>query len=284
MTGRAGIVWLASYPKSGNTWFRLLLANLSAGDRPADINYLNEQGGLAASRVDFEAETLLESGLLGHDEIDALRPGVYRRIAAGLDRQRWIKAHEAFSYVAGGEPLFGREALCAIYLVRDPRDVAVSLAHHLGAPIDVAVRLLNSPRGGFAQPDGLLAPQLRQKLGTWSDNVTSWLDQTIVPAHLVRYEDLCADPAAQFARALRFAGLGASDEAVLRAVRHADFTELQRQEIEKGFNERQSPDAPFFRSGRPGEWRDRLSAAQVRAIEMNHAEVMRRIGYALESA
>ncbi len=73
-------IWLASYPKSGNTWLRLLLANLSA-TRPADINGLSEQAGIASARGPFDRLLLIDSGLLTHDEIDCLRPRVYEEMA-----------------------------------------------------------------------------------------------------------------------------------------------------------------------------------------------------------
>ena len=61
MTAPAGIIWLASFPKSGNTWFRIFLANLAAGeDESADINNLDERGGIASSRHHLEAATLLD--------------------------------------------------------------------------------------------------------------------------------------------------------------------------------------------------------------------------------
>ena len=77
-------VWLASYPKSGNTWFRLLVANLSADDgKPVDINDLPERGGIASARAPFDHLLLIDSGLLTHDEADSLRPRVYEELARG---------------------------------------------------------------------------------------------------------------------------------------------------------------------------------------------------------
>src|SRR4051794_17975654 len=121
MRGPGGIVWLASFPKSGNTWFRIFLANLAAGEPgPADINRFAERGGIASSRHEFEAATMLDSGLMSHADIDCLRPRIYEAIAAEQTEQRWIKVHDAFTYTAAGEPLFGRGvARAAIYLVRD---------------------------------------------------------------------------------------------------------------------------------------------------------------------
>ncbi|MEI9996944.1 MAG: sulfotransferase domain-containing protein [Rhizomicrobium sp.] len=282
MIAPAGIVWLASFPKSGNTWFRIFLANLAAGENgPADINMLDERGGIASSRHEFEAATMLDSSLLSHDDIDGLRPRVYEHIAGEAREQRWIKVHDAYTALPDGEPMLGRSARAAIYLVRDPRDVAVSLSHHNNIPIDSAIARMNDRGSAFSRKPKDLAQQLRQKLLGWSGHAASWIDQMDVPVHVVRYEALRADPMAHFSAALVFAGRPATNDAIARAIRHADFSELQRQEREKGFAERQSRSAPFFRSGRVGGWQDVLSAEQVARIEGAHAPMMYRLGYSM---
>jgi aryl sulfotransferase len=284
VTAPAGIVWLASFPKSGNTWFRIFLANLAAGENgPADINNLDEHGGIASSRHEFEASTMLDSGLLSHDDIDDLRPHVYARIASEAQEQRWIKVHDSFTARADGEPLLGRSARAAVYLVRDPRDVAISLSHHNNKTIDAAIALMNQPDAAVCGGRKGMASQLRQKLQGWSGHVTSWLDQTAIPVLAVRYEDLKADPAQFFGAAMAFAGREAGIAEIERAIRHADFAELQRQESEKGFAERESRSAPFFRAGRAGGWRDVLTPEQIARIEDAHAPVMGRLGYVLGS-
>jgi aryl sulfotransferase len=282
MAPPGGIVWLASFPKSGNTWFRIFLANLAAGDTgPTDINNLDECGGIASSRHEFEAATFLDSGLLSHDDIDCLRPRVYEAMAADAHEQRWIKVHDAYTLTPQGEPLLGcKVARAAIYLVRDPRDVAVSLSYHNSTTIDDAIALMNAANGALCCSRKGLAPQLRQKLMSWSGHVTSWLDQTDVPVHVVRYEDLKVSPVDCFGAALEFADRPATPEQIERAIRYADFAELQRQESEKGFAERMSRTAPFFRSGAAGGWRECLTAGQVDAIEGCHGAVMTRLGYA----
>lgn len=285
MSTPAKIVWLASFPKSGNTWFRILLSNLAGGDAgPSDINDLYEQGGSASNRSEFEALTMLDSALLSHDEIDCLRPRIYEAMTAEEVGQRWIKVHDAYTNTPCGEPLFGRGLPCAaVYLVRDPRDVAVSLAFHHSTSLDSAVRLVNSADGVYCDSREGQDRQLRQRLTGWSGHVTSWLDQTEVPVHVVRYEDLLAAPASQFAAALAFAAKPATAAEIERAVRYADFAELRRQENEKGFMERISRTTPFFRSGRAEGWRDMLATEQVAAIERCNGAVMTRLGYALEA-
>jgi len=284
MTEPAGIVWLASFPKSGNTWFRIFLANLAAGEKgPADINNLDERGGIASSRYEFEAVTLLDSDLMSHDDIDELRPRVYEAIAAAETVQRWVKVHDAYTLTCAGDPLFGYNVPCtAVYLVRDPRDVAGSLAYHNNTTIDNAINLMNAADGHLCGGRKGLAPQLRQKLTGWSGHVTSWLDQTDVPVHMVRYEDLIAEPVACFSAALEFARRPATTAEIERAVRFADFDELQRQEKEKGFVERMGRSMPFFRVGRIGGWRETLTVEQARMIEQHHRVVMAKLGYGLE--
>jgi hypothetical protein len=282
MSEATGIVWLASFPKSGNTWFRIFLANLAAArDEPADINDLDERGGIASCRREFEAATLLDSGLLPHADIDRLRPRIYERIAAEAKAPRWIKVHDAYT-AESGEPLLGRGAArAAIYLARDPRDVAVSLAHHNSTSIDAAIELMNQPDSALCRGRDGQPPQLRQQLLGWSGHAASWLGQTDVRVCLIRYEDMRADPRRAFAAALAFAERPASGEDIARAIRNADFAELQRQERERGFTERTSRSAPFFRAGQVGGWRGELSCDQVAALERAHAPMMKRLGYEL---
>lgn len=280
------IVWLASFPKSGNTWFRVLLANLDAGENgPVDINALGIFGPIASDRGEFEKSTLLDSALMFHDEIDSLRPRVYESFSRTFRARSWIKVHDAYTLTVSGEPILGRcAASAAVYLVRDPRDVAVSFARHMDCSIDGSIKLLSSDKLALSAARKKKGPQLRQKLLGWSAHVTSWLDQKDVPVRLVRYEDLVSAPAECFAAALDFVGQVATRADVERAVRHSDFAELQRQERERGFAEHTSRSTPFFHSGRVGGWRNHLTARQADAIVCSHGEVMARLGYELSNA
>ena len=109
-------IWLASYPKSGNTWFRMLLANLAATETPVDINRLPERSGIASAREPFDYLTLIDSGLLTHDEADDLRPRVYEALHRGeqddehdaampIQPVRFVNCHDAYSQTASGEAL-----------------------------------------------------------------------------------------------------------------------------------------------------------------------------------
>lgn len=287
------IVWLASYPKSGNTWFRMLVANLSAKDVPADINDPADRVTMASARGAFDDTLLIDSALLTHDEADCLRPRLYEELARGPENGedaeqqpvRFVKTHDAYTLTPKGEPLLAgrRGAEGAIVIVRDPRDVAPSLANHNRSSIDEAIAFMNNANAAFCSATNRQQIQLRQKLPRWSGHAASWLDQTDVPVHLVRYEEMQADPAGTLARALAFAGYEAAGDDIARAVAFADFAQLRAQEQEKGF--REAPpglpqDSGFFRRGKAGGWRDELTPEQAARIEADHAPMMRRLGYA----
>ncbi len=282
--------WLASYPKSGNTWLRMLIANLSATNGPVDINNLPERGGIASARAPFDHLTMIDSGLLTMDEIDALRPRVYEELSAGADddeydarpdRQQivFVKAHDAYTLTPRGEPLLAgaRGAAGAIVVVRDPRDVAPSLAHHNGTDIDAAIAFMGNAEAGFCIHVDRQPNQLRQRLPGWSGFMASWLEQTDIPVHLVRYEDMKFDAVRALRGVLDFAGRPATDEEIERAVAYADFRQLKSQEQDKGF--REAPRAGFFRRGETGSWRQELTPDQVMRIEADHALMMQRLGY-----
>ena len=241
-------IWLASYPKSGNTWFRMLVANLSAKDgQPADINNLPERGGIASARGPFDYLTLLDSGLLTHDEIDGLRPRVYEELASGAQDDeydkpedippvRFVKVHDAYTLTPNGEPLLAgaRGAAAAIVIVRDPRDVAPSIANHNRVDIDAAITLMNNPAGRLLRQAGAIGPTASPTGAKLERPYRELARPDRLPVHLIRYEDMQADTIGTFRRALEFAGRPATDEEITRAVGYADFAELRRQEAGQG--------------------------------------------------
>lgn len=278
------IVWLASYVKSGNTWLRLLLANLlSDSPRPVDINNIDNADYSIMNRRDIEELTLVDSSLLSPAELDALWPCTVAAIAGTARREGYHKLHEAYRRDARGVPLLGRgHARAALYVLRDPRDVAVSWAHHSGISLDRAIAELNRVDDAPAAKPRRHTPQIREVQLDWSRHVESWVDQRDVPVHVIRYEDMLADTAASLRGVVAFLGLDVAPDRVEHAVRCTEFKTLQAQERAHGFRERPpvaGKAAPFFRSGRAGAWREVLSAAQAQAIVEAHGRAMRRFGY-----
>ncbi len=280
-SGPGRIIWLASYPKSGNTWLRALLTNyITPADSPADINELAGTP-IASSRALFDDEAGVTASDLTAEEIARYRPGVYRAVSAASCGRVFMKAHDAFTVGPAG-PLFPPEATaCAVYILRNPLDVAVSLAEHLAVPIDIAVSRMCD---GFvlATSETSLAEQLDQSLLSWSDHVNSWVDQRYIPVHTVRYEDLLERSAETFAGVVRAVGLSPSPEAVARAVECSSFETLRAQERRTGFKERSKHRDAFFARGRSGGWRKALPPACVERLIDVHWQAMHRFHYIAE--
>jgi hypothetical protein len=291
------LVWIASYPKSGNTWMRVLISNLrTPGSQPSNLNRLDDNAELASSRFLFDRITLLESGLLRPCEIDALRPAVHQARAAELAREcegtpakdgalpRFSKCHDAYARLRNGTALLGgaQASSGAIVVVRDPRDVVPSLAHHSGRPIDAVIDSLNDPGAQLSRTRRGQEPQLHQRLLDWSGHVDSWLKQCDIPVHLVRYEDLTLSTPRTLLHAMQFAGWTISRAEAEAAARASSFDVLKEQEDRDGFSEGRRG-ASFFRRGTVGNWCTELTMQQVRQIEAMHGEMMTRLGYALST-
>lgn len=270
-----GIVWLASYPKSGNTWFRAFLANLlHGGEQPVDINAFETNN--FASRPGYDRVLGWETSDLTPAEIQAARMAVQEVLAR--EEGAVFKVHEAYSDSRTGTPLFSTAATrAALYFLRNPLDVAVSYSHHRGRDSDDTIMRMNNPTAIMAARKGDMDGELPQPLGTWSHHVRSWAEAP-VPVQVIRYEDMLARPLEVFTDACRFAGFSDDPARVALALERSRFEVLQRQEQARGFREA-APSRAFFRKGQAGSWREILSPAQVSAIINDHGEVMRRFGY-----
>ncbi len=276
----AGIFWLASYPKSGNTWLRAFVATLQTGE-PPDINRLGQQVGIAVHRWAFDEALGLEAVDLSVEQEANLRPRAYEIWAAEAERFRYCQAHDAYHLTPAGEPLFPAGATRgAVYVVRDPRAVAVSLSHYNGCPIETEIARMADPNATFSESEDHLHQLLVQRLQTWSSHVDSWLGAPF-PLHVVRYEDMKTAPHAAFGAIARFLELPHDPARIAFAVAAASFSRLQAQERTFDFVERPRHAAAFFREGRSDGWRRELSKEQAARIVAAHGKVMQRLGYDL---
>ena len=283
------VAWLVSYPKSGNTWLRAVLTNyLREDDAPASINALLGKG--ASVREAFDE-------FLGAESSDMTATEVERHLAQfreWLPESRWAaqhpefvgapfiaKTHDAYR-VAHGPARFPPTGV-AVYLLRNPLDVAVSYAHHSNLSIDRMIAWMNREDSSESRtPEGAFQ-RFPELLDTWSGHVSSWTEQTDIPVHVARYEDLLADPHAGFAAIVRFLGLGEDPARLRQAVERSGFERLQAQEAEFGFVDKQPTAHSFFRRGVAGSWMGALAPEQVLALVEAHGDAMARFGYLKEA-
>ena len=275
------IYWLASYPKSGNTWTRIFLTNyLKGGDQPADINHL-DGGPIASDRDLFDRWAGVEASDLSYDDIADLRPHVYRQMALHIAHPLYIKTHDACTRNSDGDLLFPADVTGAVvYIIRNPLDVAVSYSHHGGRALEQVVENMCNPNGYVYETPTRLPPQLPQRLLSWSGHVCSWVDDSGLAVEVVRYEDIQSDPEAAFARIIRTLELPLDLQKLSKAVAFSRFESVREQETVSGFKERPlRADTLFFREGRSGGWHSELSSELADKIIDAHKEIMRRFGY-----
>ena len=272
-----GIIWLASYPKSGNTWLRAFIANyLSSPAAPLPINDLPNHILGDNLLLHYEQYTHRAGNQLSEEQLTRLRPRIHEWFARSRPQDVFVKTHNAVTQV-DGVPLITPSATAgAIYVVRNPMDVAVSFAHHYQVSYERAVESLCEENYCLPPSSGLL-PQF---LTSWSQHVRSWTEAPGLTLHLMRYEDMQAKPVKAFGRLIKFLGLAGDSARLKKAIKFSSFRELAKQEKTTRFVESR-PDGKtrFFRAGKSGSWRDILTEAQVQTLIECHGEVMIKTGY-----
>ncbi|MBN2682313.1 MAG: sulfotransferase domain-containing protein [Bacteroidales bacterium] len=277
---KKNIIWLASYPKSGNTWFRVFLSNLLLDSKePVSINQL-EKTPIASARNIFDEITGLSSGELNFDETDLLRPDVYREYANSEDGLRFLKIHDAYTFLTNGKPMIPESVTkSAIYFIRNPLDVAVSFAHHSNTTTVNMVKAMNNTNYAFCSKTDRIHNQLRQKLLTWSEHVESWTCKLPFPILVLKYEEMLNNTYETFEKAVKFIGLEKSKEQIKKAIEFSSFDVLKAMEQKEGFKEKAPDSESFFRKGKEGSWKLELSADLAMELQQNQEKVMRKYGY-----
>jgi len=234
--------FIASYPRSGNTWTRFLIANLMYPEQP--VTFAN-----------------IESVI---PDATALSSRALKRVP----RPRLIKTHEYF------EPRYRK----VIYLVRDPRDVVLSLYNFRRkcGSFDDSYPIEQYVAERFLPGDMDVS---------WGDHVGSWLGTRM--SHpgflLMRYEDLLQDPRRELGRVASFLGVAASGEMLTQAIERSSANRLRQ--LEKLEHEAwvttkgKRADVPFIAEAVAGAWKQKLPTPSVALIESVWGDLMNSLGY-----
>jgi hypothetical protein len=270
------IIWIASYPKSGNTWTRAFLHNLFRDPKTSfninDMTLLTANEAANAHYRDLDPRSWEE---WSNEDVAAMRPRAQAILAASRPHTIFAKTHLAVLHLRGHPTINMNVTAAAVYLIRNPLDVTVSFADHQGLTIDQQIEVLNLKN--YETPNG---PTLvNEPMGTWSQHVESWTARPNPGLHVMRYEDMLVNPVKSFGSLVKFLRLDTPRSRIERAVKNSSFKVLRKQEELHGFSERTVAQKNFFRSGKSGQWKDVLTDEQVAKVCEAHHDQMARFGY-----
>ena len=257
------IIWLASFPKSGNTWVRTFLANYFLGkDRKIGINELREFT-LSDARFDFYQKAA--NGAYPAD-IDLqnymkIRSKALQLIAGARQGTHFVKTHQVIEMVDGIPLIPPALTAAAVYIMRNPFDVAPSFSRHTGADLDSTIEMMTSAKNIVTSPQGLY-----EILGRWDQHVDLWTTVPGLPMVVLRYEDLLTDPRKGFGSILDFLQVKIDPVHLRKTIKATSFDALRKQEDTAGFIERPPTMEKFFHAGKSGGWREALTERQVAVL------------------
>ena len=275
------IIWLASYPKSGNTWVKLFLSAYLGNQNasiPFDINKMLIPFSL------FPTNNLIKKFNFDFTNFEKIAEHwipMQDYLNLGTKENIFVKTHNAICTINGNKFTNKQNSLGAIYLVRDPRDIIISYSSFLNKSYDeVATYLFNNKSFELSNIDG---KQFDFTLvGSWSDNYNSWKNYKSIEVLIIKYEDLISDTQNTFTKIIKYLNkidnIKIDNEKIKSCINLTSFKNLRKIEEEKGFIEKGFGQF-FFRKGKVGDWKKKLNQTLVKKVEEKFKLEMKELGY-----
>lgn len=271
------IIWIASYPKSGNTWLRAFLANYLL-DRPDGEPLPLDQ----LSRMSHNDASSRAIGRIAGRDVTGLTPAglwqarhAYLEEIANRPEPSFIKTHVARAEIGGIGLIPPDLTRSAVYIVRNPLDLAISFASHMSLSLEASAEALGDANQVLKMSDG----QILQFIGDWSMHVRSWFSAEGFPVQVLRYEDMLDDPEKSFLSVLELIEAPVDRGRLLSAIDASSFRTLSGQEDRAGFDETIEGQDKFFARGTKGHWKDVLPPDIADRITARHSTVMKVLKY-----
>ena len=273
------IIWLASYPKSGNTWLRMFLK--SYFQKPGSKFELNKKFD-----DDFKSGGFPDLRILKHLKVNYKK---FEEIAKNWEtmqdyinlnnRTNFLKTHNSMCTIGPYKFTTHKNTKGGIYLVRDPRDVLISYSNHLGKSYESTFKLMSSSDGNEEDEEENYEKSL---LGSWSDHYNSWKSYKSSKILIIKYEDMVLQSYGTFKKIINYLNkiddTEVSEERLSIALKQTDFKELQGMERKHGFREKLKGEF-FFRKGKSGTWKEELPKDLINKIENLFHNEMTELGY-----
>ena len=281
------IIWLASYPKSGNTFLRsLLTAYLFTKDGNFNFEVLKNINQFP-NNVTFEK---LGIDISNQKEVIKnyikVQEETNKRDGEGI---RFLKTHSTLQDIDGHKFTNLKNCLGAIYIVRDPRDVAKSYSNHNSTSIEESINYMKEFNIGGGVKSKDRKNETITHIGSWSSHYTSWKEFDKVDRYLlIKYEDLVKETEKTFLKVLTFVckltkkKLDLDKNKLKNVLNTTSFESMQKLEKQNGFNEASNfngKKVTFFKYGAKNNWKKFLTLENIKKIEDIFREEMKELGY-----
>lgn len=276
------IIWIASFPKSGNTWMRFFLNSLMhKKDEITSLDTDARISGACTARSIFEG--FFPEDMSGPKDTFKHRPAAIAKFAdSRAGKKILMKTHSAYASFAGVPQIPKENTLAAILVIRNPFDTLVSCMNHFGFDEEQAFNFLSTISSTINETDKHHAVLCTN----WDGFAQSWMkNSTSFPLHVVRYEDMKSKPITEAMRLNEMFNLQAGENEIVDAISATRFDKLKQLEAGGGFKEASEKAAEagggFFNRGEVGYFNDILTDDMIKKVNERFGEAMGSYGYAL---
>ena len=282
------IIWLASYPKSGNTFLRTLLTSYFftkegnfSFEVLKNIKQFPDNGVFEKLGIDISNEKEVIKNYIKVQQETNKRDG---------QKIRFLKTHSTLQDMDGYKFTDLNNCLGAIYIVRDPRNIATSYSNHEQTSLDEATERIKKFRmiGGIKDSKDRRNETITH-IGSWSSHYVSWKEfKKVDRCLLIKYEDLVEETEKTFLKVLTFVckltkkKLDLDKNKLKNVLNTTTFGNLQNLERKKGFSEANNLNGKkitFFKYGPKNNWKNLLTSENRKTIEDLFKEEMKELGY-----
>ena len=280
------IIWIASYPKSGNTWIRALLSSyLYSKDGIFDFEQLKKIKQFPSKEYfDFFLKDFTNIKTVSDYWIHA-----QERINLLSDETIFLKTHSALCKLENNSFTNKQNTKAAIYVVRDPRNIITSFSHHYSLNIEESLDFIKNEKKILLENEyGKKDFAVATILGNWKHHYLSWKNLNFAPLLIVKYEDLINDTEKSFISILNFLkkiqNIKIDREKVLNVVKSCSFDVMSKKEKNEQFNEavyskKNNKKLNFFNLGKKNDWRKLLDPNIEKKTRNLFSKEMKELGY-----